>query len=465
VARRLGRLAVVAALAAACLVAVQSTTAAAGAPRIALSTPHAWQVVQRDRNDRADLVVSGRLVGVGGSVRVVWGDVRATASCDRAGRFTVRLADVPVGQATLLVRSARLPDVVCARRDVGVGDIYVVAGQSNASGRSRSLYSYSSPTLRAAMFGNDYRWQELQDPVDSSECQVDTVSMDRLAGGSVWPEVATDLLAAEGVPVAFVPCARSSTLIADWRPDLPARRPAGTLYTSMARRIAAVGGRVRAVLWWQGERDARLHTPGPQYKTTLRKLASSVWQDFRTPLIVAQLGDYDDRYTEAGVDTVRLAQEQAWARPHILQGPVLYDIDLDGDVHVRAPADVAAAAHRWAVAILRSVLHLDAGRTPRLVHAAREGDEVVLTADSPLAGGADIGGILVSNNGREVAVVSASTDGDTVRLLLGESAEGPLRVSLGQGRSAAGTAVPTDASAWRLPMLPFVRRPVAFAAP
>ena len=127
------------------------------------------------------------------------------------------------------------------------------------------------------------------------------------------------------------------------------------------------------------------------------------------------------------------------------------------------PDDVAAAAHRWAAAILRSVLHLDAGRTPRLVLAVREGDEVVLTADSPLAAGADVGGIVVSSNGRELPVVSASADGDTVRLLLGESPEGPLRVSLGQGRSAAGAAVPTDASAWRLPMLPFVRRPVTAA--
>ena len=58
------------------------------------------------------------------------------------------------------------------------------------------------------MFGNDYRWHELHDPVDSAEGQVDTVSRDLGAGGSVWPDVATELLAAEGVPVAFVPAQR-----------------------------------------------------------------------------------------------------------------------------------------------------------------------------------------------------------------------------------------------------------------
>jgi hypothetical protein len=233
----------------------------------------------------------------------------------------------------------------------------------------------------------------------------------------------------------------------------------------MARRIAAVGGRVRAVLWWQGERDARFLTPGPEYEAALRRFAGSVWRDFRAPLVVAQIGDYGDKYTDAGIDVVRLAQEQAWARPHVLQGPVLYDIDLQGDVHVKEPDDVAAAAHRWAAAILRSVLHHDAGRTPHMVAAAREGDEVVLTADSGLAPGADLGGFVVRADGRPLAIASASADGDTIRLVLGEPAEGALDVSLGEGRSGAGAAVPTDASDWHLPMLPFVGRPVATATP
>ena len=90
----------------------------------------------------------------------------------------------------------------------------MIAGQSNASGRSPNLFSYSSPTLRAAMFGNDDRWKDLRDPVDSAKGQVDGVSQDNCAGGSVWPDVATTLFARTGVPVAFVPCARTSTPIA-----------------------------------------------------------------------------------------------------------------------------------------------------------------------------------------------------------------------------------------------------------
>ena len=452
----------VAALAAAWVLAVQSTAGAA-APRIVLRTPHAWQVVQRGSDDRADLVVSGRLIGAGGRVRVLWGAARAVVRCDAAGRFVARLEDVPAGQADLEVRSARLPDVVCRRASVGVGDVYVIAGQSNASGRSRTLFAYSSEVLRAAMFGNDDRWRELRDPVDSADGQVDLISRDLGASGSVWPAVATALLAEEDVPVAFVPCARCGTSITQWQPGLREKRPAGSLYSSMARRIAAVGGRARAVLFWQGERDARYRMRPAAYAAGLEGLALALWRDFRTPLMVAQIGNLNADSVDADTDGIRLAQARAWSARHVLQGPVLYDVDLDGLVHFLQPDDVELAARRWAAAILGGALHRDAGRTPRLVAAVREGDEVVLTADSPLAAGADVGGFVVRDNGRELPIVSASADGDTVHLLLGESVWGPLSVSLGQGRSAAGTAVPTDASAWRLPMLPFVGHPVAAA--
>jgi hypothetical protein len=462
--RRLRILVVGAALATACFVTVHSTAVAVTTPRIVLRTPHAWQVVQRDRDGRADLVVAGRLVGVRGSVRVVWGAVRATVRCGAGGRFVARLEDLPAGQADLEVRSARLPGVVCRRACVGVGDVYVIAGQSNASGRSRTLFTYSSEVLRATLFGNDDRWRELRDPVDSADGQIDGVSRDGVAGGSVWPEVATVLLAQERVPVAFVPCARSNSEIAQWSPRCRARAGRVTLYESLARRVAAVGGRVRAVLWWQGERDARYLTPPSVYRAALERLSEALWRDVRAPMVVAQIGDFDARYSASGIDAVRSAQERAWSRPHIVQGPVLYDIDLENEIHFVAPDDVGLAARRWAAAILGGVLRKGAGATPRLLRAelaAGDAPEIILTADSALAPAADLQGFVVCAAGRSLPVESVSAEGErAIRLTLPSGAEGPYSVSLGEGRSAAGAAVPTDISIWRLPMLPFVARPV-----
>ncbi len=127
--------------------------------------------------------------------------------------------------------------------------------------------------------------------------------------------------------------------------------------------------------------------------------------------------------------------------------------------------DVQIAAHRWAAAILRGVLRRDAGRTPRLVGAVYDGDggELVLTADIGIADDVGVEGFVVRSGGREVPLLSAGVEGRAIRLVLGEPVGGPLTVSLGQGSSAAGLTVPTDTSAWRLPMLPFVRRPVTTA--
>ncbi|NLE22497.1 MAG: sialate O-acetylesterase [Actinobacteria bacterium] len=431
--------------------------------RIAVVTPRPWQVVQRGADGRADLVVRGRCMGVRGEVAVSCGGRRATVRCDRDGDFRARLTRVRAGQFTLIARSVLRPRVVCRRRLIGIGDVYVVAGQSNASGRSPFTFSYSSPTLRASMFGNDDRWKELRDPVDSNAGQVDAISADRHARGSVWPVVATFLLAEEHVPVAFVPCARGSTSIAVWDPASKADRPAGTCYASMARRIAAVGGKVRAVLWWQGERDARRRTPGPEYKAALQGLSDRLWRDFRTPLLVAQIGDYDERYTAQGINTVRRAQAEAWGTSHILSGPVLYDIDLHGNVHFTRPADVKLAARRWAAAVLREVLGRTAvAASPRLVDAELIGRELLLTADGELAPSVLPHGFTVRADGRKCAVEAAAVEaaGGVVRLTLGAQPTGEVRVSLGEGRSGAGASVPVEPSAWRLPMEPFADRPV-----
>jgi hypothetical protein len=206
-------------------VAAAAPAAAAAAPRdssLDVVSPHAYQVFQRI-DGRGDILVTGRMIGLGRSLEVRWGEEPwAPFECGRDGTFSLRLGARRAGQATLVVRSASHPDVVVSREYVGVGDIYVVAGQSNASGRGSALASYSHPVLRAALFGNDDRWKDLADPVDDATGQVDRVSADPGAGGSVWPRVATELMAAEGVPVAFVPCAKIGTPIRKWAEEAAA---------------------------------------------------------------------------------------------------------------------------------------------------------------------------------------------------------------------------------------------------
>ena len=201
---------------------------------------------------------------------------RSRAAAD--GAFALRLGARPAGQETLQVRSAsRDPTSSSAAAYVGIGDIYVVAGQSNASGRGTSPNWYTHPVLQAPRSSaTTIAGRSSSTPVDDAAGQVDRVSADPLAGGSVWPLLATELMAAEDVPVAFVPCAKGTTSIRLWMEDAAAPHSRRTLYGSMLRRVRAVGGRVRAVLFWQGEADARKFTSKEEYAAALRRLAAAL---------------------------------------------------------------------------------------------------------------------------------------------------------------------------------------------
>ena len=447
------------------LPAMGASARAARAPSIRLDSPRAYQVVQRDASGYATIVVRGRSAGFDGRLRVRWGNGHwVWLRARRDGTFSLRLGVAGPGQAPLEVTSLSHPSLSVTRDRVGVGDVFVICGQSNASGRGPNLSVAEHPALKACLFGNDDRWRELTDPVDSPAGQVDLVSVDWQAGGSVWPRVATELMAATDVPVAFIPCARGNVTMQRWLRDPSRPRSSHTLYGSIVRRVRAAGGSVRAVLLLQGESDARWSVPAPTYQQQLRRFAAQLRQDVGAPVVVGQMGDFSvTRYPPESVDAIRGAQQGACdVDPGLVRGPSLYDIDLGGSWHLVDPEDQAVAARRWAAAILGGLLGYDVPTAPRLVGATYDG-ALTLELDfggAPLAVG-PAGGFTVEAGGEPVAVAGAEVIGPaTVRLVLAAPPEGELTVCLGQGRAGAGAPVPVEASSWRLPALTALRLPV-----
>jgi hypothetical protein len=434
-------------------------------PAIRLDSPRAHQVVQRDARGQARIVISGRCIGFDGRLRVRWsGGPWMGLRARRDGMFTARLDVIGPGQAPLEIQSRSYPSVRVIRDRVGVGDIYVIAGQSNASGRGAYLSVAEHPVFEAGLFGNDDRWRQLSDPVDDPAGQIDTVSIDWHAGGSVWPLVATELMAAEDVPVAFIPCARGNVTMERWLRDPSRPRSSRTLYGSMVRRVRAAGGRVRAVLLLQGESDARWRVSPAIYERQLRRFALQLRQDVGVRVVVGQIGDFlATRYPPDGVDGIRAAAQHACdVDTDLVRGPSLYDIDLEGGWHISEPKDQATAAHRWAAAILGGLLGYRMPAAPRLVGAVYDGATSIEVGfrGSPLVVG-PAGGFTVEAGGEPVEVASAEVTGAaTVKLFLAARPDGDLTVSLGQGRAGAGAPVPVERSLWRLPALTALRLPV-----
>lgn len=133
--------------------------------------------------------------------------------------------------------------------------LFVLAGQSNMSGRGEAPDPERDPSPRVYTFGNDYRWHGATEPVDDAMGQVDLVSVDADAGFGPALAFATALIERRpDMAVGLIPCARGGSSIAQWRRSLSDR----TLYGSCLKRVRAAStmGEVAGLLFYQGEADA-----------------------------------------------------------------------------------------------------------------------------------------------------------------------------------------------------------------
>lgn len=322
--------------------------------QITITNINSYQVFQRTGTGNADIPIEGTYSGTPESIEARWNnsDVWTTLSIDDAETFSGTLVNQSQGQGTLEVRFSNDPLIESSIEYVGVGDIFIIAGQSNASGRGLTLNTYSHPSLKATLFGNDDLWKELSDASDSHIDQVDEVSIDYIAAGSVWPLIATDIMEVENVPVAFIPTAQGGTRIIQWQPSADHSDPL-TLYGSMNRRINAVGGKIKGILFFQGESDAQMNTTQMDYEDLLNNYVNTVASDFPgVSVIVGQIGqaNFDE------LDAIRSAQiNVANSNINAYIGPATYDINLsdeEGDtLHYKSDNDIQEFARRWFMAV------------------------------------------------------------------------------------------------------------------
>lgn len=328
------------------------------APSIKLFSPVSYQVFQRYEG-QADVTLAGQLDNFAAPVdveyRIDGGDWLLLAA-DVTFRF-----DVPVtltqGQYTIEIRAG---STTIASLYVGVGDVFIVAGQSNASGRGAVKQVYSHPTLKASLNRNSYVWSELLDWTDNPTGALDSVANDGATTsnyGSAWPNLATLIMADQNIPVAFIPVPLGGSSITQWLPNVDNRYSTATLYGATLRRVrwAAPDG-VKAVLWWQGETDAgnTYLMPAETYADYLGALAQNFQADFGVPTLAAKI------FQMTGLPAIRtwaihrgvdLAIE---ANPFVvLPGADLSDMlpDDSAGQHITTTAKLQEAANRWWSAI------------------------------------------------------------------------------------------------------------------
>lgn len=134
-------------------------------------------------------------------------------------------------------------------RHFGVGDLYIMAGQSNMAGYGRDAIS-DPATLGVHLYKNNGKWDIASHPLNDS---IDTLYPENLENGNItspalsFARYLNDKL---NLPIGLVAASLGGSPLSKWHPE-----EEGSLYRGMMRRIPVVG-KVKGILWYQGCSDA-----------------------------------------------------------------------------------------------------------------------------------------------------------------------------------------------------------------
>ncbi len=206
------------------------------------------------------------------------------------------------------VGGADAPIALGAVEPIGVGEVFVVAGQSYATNCNDERFNVTDPRGRVVAFDSAKNsWQVANDPQPAG---------DNSDGGSIWPPLGDALAKELRVPIGFANVAVGGTSSMQWMPD-----------DKLHARLTEVGktlGRFRAVLWQQGESDVIAKTSSEKYVAnlvTIRSAAAKVWE-FEPPWLLAKSTLHPTVYNDAdGEGRIRAGIDELLKRPGFRAGP------------------------------------------------------------------------------------------------------------------------------------------------
>ncbi len=351
------------------------------------------------------------------------------------------------------------------RHFVGVGDLWVIAGQSNSAGYGRGAID-DAPVLGVHVLRNSEQWALATHPLNES---TDTRHPANREGGnsghSPYLQVGRRLQSALGYPIGFVQTALGGSALAPWNPSEDGPTP---LFDTMMHCIGLAGGQVRGIFWYQGESDAQdtlATTYADRFQASVGAWRTAVG-DPGLPVVTVQLNRVNNPPNDVDDLNWSIVREAQRVVPHVLDGVVVVpaiDLPLSDPIHI-SPAGNLVLAERLAQAVLGAVHGQRVDYLAPDVRSVRRSDDrrlvvsfanVVSRIDT-----IDLTGepYLVEDSDGPVPVSDTTYPGDaTAVLTLGRAMVGDAHVSGGYG--AAPSSVPLDVER-SMPMLGFYRFPV-----
>lgn len=326
--------------------------------------PDDWQILQQT-DGKATVLLKGKFkviqaainVGVASAnpiVRVVreddnfmvipWHEARTVHRIsDYEGTFETELT-LPEGGLyridTSLETKSTLPNVTWLYRGdsvlhLGVGDLFIIAGQSNSSGYSRD-FCPDAPHLCVHLFRNRSKWDLATHPMNESTDAEGLANEEwGIPGTSPYLSFGKEYYRETGRPVGLVQTSLGGSPMKRWNPT------DGDLYANMIDKIRLTGGKYAGVLWYQGCSDTEGEA-AVNYYDHFKQMVESLRKElgYDIPFFTMQLNRQINGINDESWGMVREAQRKASEEINSVYLMTTTNLSLSDGIHNSAMSNL-----------------------------------------------------------------------------------------------------------------------------
>lgn len=228
---------------------------------------------------------------------------------------------------------------------IGVGNLFIIAGQSNSAGYSRD-FCMDPPHTSVHLYRNRGRWDLASHPMNEST-DAGSLPNEEMGIPGVSPYLSFGKRYAEitGMPVGLIQTSLGGSAMKQWKPGT------GALYENMLDKIRMTKGKYAGVLWYQGCSDTNSENPedphdfapAKQYLSNFREMVEALRQElgYEIPFFTMQLNRQINGINDEAWGMVRDAQRAASLVIPKVSVLSTTNLSLSDGIHNSAQANVA----------------------------------------------------------------------------------------------------------------------------
>ncbi len=341
---------------------------------------------------------------------------------------------------------------------IGVGDLFVITGQSNSAGYGRTPVS-DAPELGVHLFKNSEKWDLAMHPMNDPEDTVHTVNREPASGHSPYLSFAKMMKKNLGYPIGLIQESLGGSPISRWNKSVN-----GDLYNSMVESVGRCTDgdmRVAGILWYQGCSDSNENDCSVYYNR-FKQMVEDMRTDFRSPdlpVYTVQLNKVLDQDNILWADIREVQRRAAKEMKNVFVVPSL-DLALNDGIHNSSASNIVIG-ERLARVALEGYYKKPCifGFAPDIDSAVCDKNSVTLTFSNiyhymhTLNVPAAHCGFVVEDDNGIIDIVGYNGSSDKIYLKLERSVLGKAYVSFAQ-TSNLRSAPPYDAGSG-LPIIAF----------